>query len=720
MSSLFQHILDILAAFGGGRGIPQEETVRFLLPSVFWSILLYTATNQWFKYRLDRDRIISIAALIGLLRELFMFTVNFLISKGYADFDILHRFFPPVEHTLIMLSSVLVVYAFCRHFQPQNRLWNYYLYLGTGVSVLLYIITAPTWKSFITLHPELRFGLFWGDMAYRVTGACFLSFALLMLIKARKEKKNLPLLLLAGVAMLFADEFLMIINLSLKDVYKEYFNPIRHNFHIWSIPAFIGIYWNELRRKLTAREEQIQNIFKLSPSILCLASPEGKILLVNQAVKELLGLDEKTLRGKSLSSLGFNLKDVLDSLKEEGILYSITPYRPEQGSTKWLYWKVIRDSESGNLYINITDITEKKLMEERLAASEEQYRLLFRYASDAILLFDESSTHIEDANHAAEMLFGYTVSELKGLSVFDLSAEPDKTEQTISRLKAEKLRILCIPKRLFKRKDGSRFAGEVSIGIYSVKGRTKCIVSIRDITERLRQQEELQRSEQQLRNLSLHLQNVREEERARIAREIHDELGQLLTAVKIDLNSCLNSSNNTSPVLRERLFKAVSLINETISTVKRISMELRPSILDYLGITAAIEWYVDEFEERTGIRCYLNISPSEIELESPLSITLFRVLQETLTNVARHAKATEVDIIVKATEEELYLSIKDNGVGIREEEIRSPDSLGILGIKERVRHHGGTMKIIGHPQGGTEVEIRVPLRQEKQFERLSK
>ncbi len=719
MSFLFENILDILSAFGGGRGIPQEEIVRFLLPSVFWTILLYTALNQWIKYRLERDRIISIAAIMGLIRELFMFSVNFIVMKGLVSFNVLHRIFPPVEHSLIMLSSIMVVYAFCKHFLPGKKLWNNFLYTGIGITVFLYLITAPAWVKFLSLHPQLKFGQFWGDMLYRVTASTFLSFAFLTIFISRKRNKNIPLLLIMGVGMLLVDEILMIINLYLKELYKEIFNPIRHNLHIWSIPAFIGIYWNELRRKLSAQEEQIQNIFKLSPNVLCLASPEGKIIISNQAVKDVFGVDEKSIKGKKLSDFGLKIRDVMESLERKSTVYLITPYRVNNLTTRWLYWKVLRDNESGNLFINVTDITEKKLMEEKLAASEEQYRLLFRYASDAILLFDESTSTVEDANYTAEILFGYSAKEFKNLTIMDLSAEPEKTRETIMKLRNENLRLLTVPKRLFRRKDGSHFAGEVNVGIYSFKGKTKCIVSIRDITERLKQQEELKRSEQKLRNLSLHLQNVREEERARIAREIHDELGQLLTAVKIELNSCLNSSNLNDSILRSRLLKAMSLINNTISTVKRISMELRPSILDYLGITASIEWYVEEFEERTGIKCYLNFSPPTIDINNSLSITIFRVLQEALTNVARHSKATEVEINVKATDNTLFMSIKDNGIGIREEEIAGPNSFGILGIKERIRHHGGTVKIESPVEGGTLIEIQAPLLEVKEYESLN-
>ncbi len=708
MSSALQNILDILASFGGGRGVPEEEIVRFLLPSFFWALLLYTSANQWLKFRLGRDRIIAIAALIGLVRELFMFSISFSVAKGYVSHESVHPLFPPVEHSLILLSSTLVSYAFCKHFTEIKGLWRYYLYAGVSASTGLYLVTAPTWARFISLHPELKFGAFWGDMLYRITGAVLLLFALIVTTTYRGQKRKPPTLLIIGITLLFLDEFLMIFNLYLKEEYKEVFNPIRHNLHIWAVPSFIGIYWNELRRKLSAKEEQIQKIFELNPNVLCLANPEGKVMIANRAVRDVFGLKEDFIRGKSLKEFGLNLKDMLEGLKNQRTLYSITPYRTPEGQLKWLYWRLLQDAEGGNIYINITDITEKKLLEERLAASEQQYRLLFRYASDAILLFDEASESIEDANYASEMLFGYTAEELKAMSILELSAEPEKTKETITRLRKERLRLLSIPKRLFRRKDGSVFAGEVSIGIYTVKNRHKCIVSIRDITRRLKQEERLKQSEQKLRKLTLHLQKVREEERARIAREIHDELGQLLTAVKIEISSLLNRLDNPQALLRP-INKTLGLINSTLNTVKRLSMELRPSVLDHLGIVAAMEWYIEEYEERTGIICHFRASPSSIELPQQVSLSLFRVLQEALTNVARHSKATEVEVNLTLKQRGLLMGIRDNGIGIRREEIEAPDSFGILGIKERIRELGGTVMIEGKSGKGTLIMIELPL-----------
>ncbi len=709
----FSGILDVLAALGGGRGDPNQEIVRFLLPAIFWAILIFASSNQWLKYRLDRDRIIILASAIGFMREMFMFFVTYLAFRGYIDFNSIHTVFPPLEHTLTIISSVLVAYAFCRYFIPFKKLWSIYIYLGIGVSILLYIMIAPGWAEFINRAPQLKFGSFWGDITFHVSSTVMLLFALMMLLYSKKMNHKIPNMLIIGITFLFLDDFLMIFNLYLKEEYKDIFGPIRHNFHIWSVPTFIALYWNELKSRLSMKEQQIQNIFQLSPGVLCLAKKDGRIILANRATKNILGLEDTTLIGRNLKELGLNLDTLLNGVKEENEVYSITPYVRKDGNLRWLYWKVLYDKNSEQLYINITDITEKKIMEDRLAASEQQYRLLFRYASDAILLFDEQSTIIEDANYSAEMLFGYSVEELRRLSIFDLSAEPEKTHNTIKQLKQHNIRILNIPKRLFKRKDGSVFNGEVNIGIYSVKGKRKCIVSIRDITERLKQEQELRRSEEELRNLSMHLQKIREEERSYIAREIHDELGQLLTAIKIELSSCKRKISSSEPVVLQRLEKSIMLINESISTIKRISMELRPSVLDHLGLAAAVEWYTEEFEERTGIKCMLSIVPPDFNLDKNISITVFRVLQEALTNVSRHSKAKEVIINIKVSDESFYMLIKDDGIGIKDEDVTSPYSFGLLGIRERIRHLDGTLKIQGYNGNGTELEITIPLSSRK-------
>jgi signal transduction histidine kinase len=231
----------------------------------------------------------------------------------------------------------------------------------------------------------------------------------------------------------------------------------------------------------------------------------------------------------------------------------------------------------------------------------------------------------------------------------------------------------------------------------------------RDITERKKAEEQLRRSEEQLRNLADHLQSVREEERTTIAREVHDDLGQTLTALKMDISWLGKKLPKDQETLLEKTKAMRKLTDMTIKTVKRISTELRPGLLDDLGLVAAIEWQAEEFQNRTGIRCELAVDPEEIILDRDRSTAIFRIFQETLTNVARHAKATRVTASLKEKDDKLELRVRDNGSGITKEQISDSKSFGLMGIRERVHPWGGEMKISGRPGKGTTVVVSIPI-----------
>jgi signal transduction histidine kinase len=231
-----------------------------------------------------------------------------------------------------------------------------------------------------------------------------------------------------------------------------------------------------------------------------------------------------------------------------------------------------------------------------------------------------------------------------------------------------------------------------------------------DITERKEAEEELRASREQLRILLAHLQFVREEERTRIAREIHDELGQSLTALKMDLAWLVKRLDEDQKQLYEKALVMSKHIDMNIQTVKRISTELRPGLLDDLGIAAALEWQAEEFKERTGIQCNITVKPEDISLDRNRSTTIFRIFQETMTNVVRHANATKVKIDLKQNAGELTLRVKDDGKGITDKQISSPKSIGLIGMKERVTFLGGRLKIAGGKNKGTTVTVSFPLR----------
>jgi PAS domain S-box-containing protein len=256
---------------------------------------------------------------------------------------------------------------------------------------------------------------------------------------------------------------------------------------------------------------------------------------------------------------------------------------------------------------------------------------------------------------------------------------------------------------------------------------TAVIEMVKDISDRKRAEETLRKSHvelevlvgertaelrminEQLSMFSSYLQEAREKERTSIAREIHDELGQALTALKMDLSWMKKRLPKNLKQLLEKESSMSELVDSTIQTVKKISSELRPGILDHLGLTAAIEWQAEEFQKRTGIRCGVSIVPEEIVPDRDRSTTIFRIFQETLTNITRHAKATEVSVRLEKMDHKLLLEVRDNGRGITEKQLADPKSLGLMGMRERAAYWGGGVKMKGVRGSGTTVSVYIPL-----------
>jgi signal transduction histidine kinase len=218
----------------------------------------------------------------------------------------------------------------------------------------------------------------------------------------------------------------------------------------------------------------------------------------------------------------------------------------------------------------------------------------------------------------------------------------------------------------------------------------------------------LQHSFEQLRELANRLQTVREEERRRIAREIHDDLGQALTAIKIGVSSLLADSRE-GRASSERAEATLNLINQAISSVRKIATELRPAILDDLGLVAAIEWAAEEFEVRTETRCRLSLPANPLRIDQDCATAVFRIFQEILTNVSRHSNAMQVDVRLSIENEYLELEVQDNGIGADQERLSAPQSLGIMGMRERALLLRGEFSISGKPNQGTLVRVRIPL-----------
>lgn len=241
-----------------------------------------------------------------------------------------------------------------------------------------------------------------------------------------------------------------------------------------------------------------------------------------------------------------------------------------------------------------------------------------------------------------------------------------------------------------------------------IQGTSVDITELKAVEAALRKSEEQHRSlAERLRDLAQHLQRVREEERARIARELHDELGQALTALKLDLHWLVERTSDTDPAT-ERLRSMIGLVEQTIAWVRRLCSDLRPSILDDLGLGAAIAWLAQDVERRTGIRCRTSVSSEPAEVPGNVATAAFRILQESLTNVVRHANATEVEIALSTRGGRLVMEVRDNGRGFHQAR-RRLGVFGVAGMQERALELGGKLRVISRKGVGTRVRLTVPL-----------
>jgi len=258
-------------------------------------------------------------------------------------------------------------------------------------------------------------------------------------------------------------------------------------------------------------------------------------------------------------------------------------------------------------------------------------------------------------------------------------------------------------------RNGGNFPVELSVSATKIDNSYIFTGIIRDITPRKQAEQDLIQSRERLRNLNNQLQSVREEEKAYIAREIHDELGQALTMLKFDVSwlEKETSKKDTRVIVKTQSMK--SLIENTIRVVQRIATELRPQMLDIMGLCETFKWQSSEFQKRTGTICELIIEPDEIVVDPERSTALFRIYQESLTNVARYAKATRVQTSFKKELNRLVLEIKDNGIGMDEKIADDPHSFGLIGIRERVMAWGGGFYLRSDLGKGTTLTIVIPI-----------
>jgi len=365
---------------------------------------------------------------------------------------------------------------------------------------------------------------------------------------------------------------------------------------------------------------------------------------------------------------------------------------------------------------------------EVLRESEERFRAAFEKGAIAMAVTAPDGKMLK-VNAAFCEMSGFSEEELIDHRFAEIT-HPDDLEVNlagIQRVVSGEAPSFRMEKR-YIHKDGSLIWADMSTSLVSnAQGVPLYIVThIQDITERKHMEEalkkahdglelqviertsELKIARDRLRNLNAHLNTIREDERTRIARDIHDELGQTLTAMKMELSWVRNKYIDDASIYN-KIGSLLDRLNETILSVKRICTELRPSLLDDFGLVAAMQWQGSEFQERTGIKCEVIEEPSGIELGSQMSTVLYRIFQESLTNVSKHAQATKVTAILVKCDKHVTLEVMDDGKGITDEHFSKPQSFGLIGMRERVHAWGGEVEITSTQGGGTTITVMMPL-----------
>jgi PAS domain S-box-containing protein len=489
-------------------------------------------------------------------------------------------------------------------------------------------------------------------------------------------------------------------------------------------PRLVLIHRNITRRTLGRQALRLQEevLQRMSEGVCLVRARDLHILTANETLERMFGYGRGELDGVSMGrlddarSVAFHdiVRSVADRIDTSGESTCDVECARTDGTR---FWCRVRTScfdhpQHGLVWISVhDDITEARRTEQALRDSEERYRSLVEASLDAVLLATADG-RILTANPAACRMFGRPESDLQRVGRAgildpgdpDLAVAVEQRERT----GAFKGVLTCL------RADGTRFPGELSTAAFrSARGEPRTSIVIRDITERRRAEEQLARAHETLRSLATRLQTVREGERGELARRLHEDLGHALTDIKLDLawvdRRLERAGMSPRTAARRRLTAGNRRVDQMAQAVRGMATELRPAILDALGLKAAVTWQVREFSRRTSVACDLDV-PDELPPLTPVqSGSLFRIVQEVLTNIARHASATRVELRIVLEGGWLALQITDDGRGFDSSRPTRPDSLGLVGIDERATTLGGRVVVDSTPGRGTTVTLSIPV-----------
>jgi two-component system sensor histidine kinase UhpB len=455
-----------------------------------------------------------------------------------------------------------------------------------------------------------------------------------------------------------------------------------------------------------------------SPNPILVINKDNSIKYVNNALEKMTGYKSEDLIGlmppypwwkpEDAEEYTRHLNELMSVMHQGDMVERIL--RKRNGELFWVEITskpIIINSKFEYFLSTWNIITQRKQAELALMETQEFNSSLLSNAPFPILVVNQDYS-ILYVNPALEELTGFSSSELIGKQApfpWSSQANHNKYIRCLNdpRLKGKKLELKN------HKQNGEEFWVQIITRSVVVNGEFRYLISNWvDITERKKTERELNKLNQELRNLSSHLQSVREKERAHISREVHDELGQALVALKMDACWIKENLKKDQNDIHKTTDSMLKLIEDTLQKVKWLSVGLRPRLLDDIGLAAAIRWLAQEFQKVTGIDFEIDVKLDDRKYDSECSTAVYRIVQEALSNVFRHAKATRVEIGLTCKGNVLQLKVADNGKGITPEQLSSPTALGILGIRERAHYFGGKVSIAGQNGKGTKLTVRIP------------
>jgi len=511
------------------------------------------------------------------------------------------------------------------------------------------------------------------------------------------------------------------------------------------------------------KKDLISILENLPCGVAVLGSPFGNVNFINKAVVSTLGY---TL--PDVPSTKAMIKQAIPDPKERSEARKQWKEIVESGGGTKVGQFICADGKTRtfenrsvilrkNLIVNMwIDVTQREKAEAQLKESEARFRSFFEDSADPFLLLD--GNRVVDCNPAAQKMFHCPDKDLMVGKTLEALSPERQADGSVSSRKVRTL-LSAVGRNghhrtewTIRSTDGREIPVELSMSTIALRGKNFPFIAFRDITPwkeaekillhaktdlenrvrgrtadliavnkqllkeikiRKKSERETRRSREELRHLSEHLQRIREQERTNIAREVHDQLGQSLSALTIDLSRIKGRVPQEDSWIKEQVEGIEKQIGVIMQSVREICRQLRPPVFDDFGLTAAIRWYLRDFQERTGIVCKVMIDEEMPDHDKELDLVILRIFQEAMTNVLRHAGATQVQVTLMRHSKNLVLRIEDNGKGITPEQTINPLSLGILGIRERVRFWGGKSFFTGSPGKGTTMTVSIPIIQKK-------